>query len=222
MATFRWMKSWKKGDLYAPASAAGTASISLVIKARHKGLTLLIPVSFDVPVGVHILGVVLRHAGSLDLLETPLRQVDITGAEIASKGGMLESESSRQGPDLGSVARGNVADDFHRPVILLVADGGVSVARDFLVRLGDWGGDVVGVQVTASLGVDQANDIAISDVLQGCLWIELGLVAVRVEPPLVVGVFVVVAGDLLLRRAFGIGLNVGVEQTTTVSHVLES
>ena len=24
IATFKWMKSWKKGDLYAPASAAGT------------------------------------------------------------------------------------------------------------------------------------------------------------------------------------------------------
>jgi len=47
-------------------------------------------------------------------------------------------------------------------------------------------------------------------------------VAVGVEEPVVVGVLVVVASDLLLLRALGEGLNVRVQKTTTVSHVLES
>jgi hypothetical protein len=78
------------------------------------------------------------------------------------------------------------------------------------------------VQVAASLSVDQTNDIVVADKLERSLGIEFGLVAVGVEEPVVVGVLVVVASDLLLLRALGEGLNVRVQKTTTVTHVLES
>lgn len=44
----------------------------------HIELTALIGVRLDIPVSVHIARLVLLDTGSLNLLETPLRQVDIT------------------------------------------------------------------------------------------------------------------------------------------------
>jgi hypothetical protein len=70
--------------------------------------------------------------------------------------------------------------------------------------------------------VNQTNDIVVADILERSLGIELGLVAVGVEEPVVVGILVVVASNLLLLRALGEGLNVRVQKTTTVTHVLES
>lgn len=174
-------------------------------------LTLLIPVGFHVPVSVDISGVVLRDASSLNLLETPLWQVDVAGAKIAAHGGVLQSECCGQGPDLGLVAAANVLDNLNGPVILVITDSGISITRHFLVRLGDGGGDLVGVEVAASLRVDQTEDIAIGNVLERSLRVVLWLVAVGIEPPLVVGIFVVVAGNLLLARAIGVGLDVGVQ-----------
>ena len=69
----------------------------------------------------------------------------------------------------------------------------------------------MGVQVAAGLGVNQSQDIAISNKLDRGLGIKFGIRAVRIEPPFIVGVLVVIAGDLLLRGAFGICLDVGVK-----------
>jgi hypothetical protein len=70
--------------------------------------------------------------------------------------------------------------------------------------------------------VDQTNDIVVADKLERSLGIVFRLMAVGVEEPVVVGVLVVVASDLLLLRALREGLNVRVQKTTTVTHVLES
>jgi hypothetical protein len=43
----------------------------------------------------------------------------------------------------------------------------------------------------------------------------------RVEIPIVVGVLVVVTGDLLLLGTLRVSLNVRVEETATISHVLD-
>jgi hypothetical protein len=56
--------------------------------------------AFNVPVSVDIAGIVLLDASHLNLLETPLGQVDIASAEIAAEVGMSESEGGRKGPDL--------------------------------------------------------------------------------------------------------------------------
>jgi hypothetical protein len=66
-------------------------------------LTLLIPVSFDVPVSVGILRIVLLVASNFNLLETPLWQVNITSSKIATQHSVLKSESSCQRSDPRSV-----------------------------------------------------------------------------------------------------------------------
>ena len=182
---------------------------------------LLVPVGLDVPVSVDIARVVLLDTGGLNLLETPLRQVDVASAEVAIEVDVSETEGGSQSADLGVIARRSVVDNLDNPVVLGVADSGVAVARNFVVGLGDGSGDRVRVQVTASLGVDQTNDIAVANILKRSVGIELGLVTVGVEEPVVVGILVVVASDLLLLRALGERLNMRVQKTTTVSHVLE-
>lgn len=57
----------------------------------------------DVPVGVDITGSVLLDTGGFNLLEAPLWKVDGTGAEIAANIGVLESERSGQGAELGVI-----------------------------------------------------------------------------------------------------------------------
>jgi len=183
---------------------------------------LVIPVRFDVPVSVDIARVVLLDTGGLNLLETPLRQVDVTSTEVAIEINVSETEGGSESAELGVIARRSVVNNLNDPVVLGISNGSVAVARNFVVCLGDRSSNRVGVQVAAGLSVDQTNGIAVADKLERSIGIELGLVAVGVEEPVVVGVLVVVASDLLLLRALGEGLNVRVQKTTTVSHVLES
>lgn len=78
------------------------------------------------------------------------------------------------------------------------------------------------VQVASGLSVDQANDVAVANEahIEG-LRIVVFLTAVGVEEPVIVGILVVIAGNLLLLRAFGVSLNVRVKQATAVPHVFE-
>ena len=175
----------------------------------------------DVPVSVDVARVVLLDAGHLDLLESPLRQVDSASTEVAAKIGVLQPEGGGQGAQLGVITRCGIIDNFDSPVVLGIANGGVSVRRHLPVSLGDRGLDRVRVQVATGLGVNKADDISIADEAEGIFKIVLGLMTVWVEEPLVVGILVVVAGDLLLAGAFGVRLNVRVEETAAVSHVLE-
>lgn len=158
----------------------------------------------DVPVGKGIPRVVTLVASHLDLLETPLWQVDIAGAEVTAKNLMFQPEGSSQGADLAPVARCNILDHFDLPMILIVPNSEVAVRGHFLVALGDRSWDIVGVQVSACLRVDQTNDGAVSNKSWLSLWIIVGIAAVGVEPPLVVGIFVVVACNLLLVGSLGI------------------
>lgn len=78
------------------------------------------------------------------------------------------------------------------------------------------------VQVSAGLCVNETDDVAVANITEvRRLWIIFSLATGRVEEPIVIGILVVVASDLLLGRAFGICLNVGVEEPTTVAHVLQ-
>jgi hypothetical protein len=83
-------------------------------------------------------------------------------------------------------------------MILLVTNSGVSVTRNFSVGLSNGSSNLVGVKIAAGLGVDKTQDITIGNEFRICLRIILRLGAVGVEPPLVVGIFVVVASNLLL------------------------
>lgn len=192
-----------------------------LVVSRLTGWELLVDMALDVPVGVDVTRVVLLDASSLDLLEAPLRKVDIASSEIAAEILVLQSECSCECSKFRVISRSGITDDFNNPVILGIAHSDVAVARNLPVRLGDGGGDRVRVQVTASLSVNETDDIAVARVAQLFLGIVWDLVAVGVEEPVVVGILVVVASDLLLSRAFGVRLDVRVKQTSSVTHVLQ-
>lgn len=184
-------------------------------------LTLLVDVRLNVPVSVLVAGLVVLGAGHLNLLEAPLGKVDVAGAQVASQNLMLQAEGRGERADLAAVARRGVADDLNLPVVLLVSDRQVAIAGDFLVRLGDRGADLVRVKVTAGLHVNQADRLAVTDKAGLSFGVEVDISAVGVEEPVVVGILVVVAGDLLLARSLGVRLDVAVKQATAVAHVLD-
>lgn len=64
----------------------------------------LVDVALNVPVSVDIARVVGLDAASLNLLETPLRQVDVSSPKIAAKVYMLQTNCSGESADLPSVA----------------------------------------------------------------------------------------------------------------------
>jgi hypothetical protein len=173
-------------------------------------------------VGVDIARPVLLDASGFDLLETPLRQVDVASAKVTSELSVFQAERCNQCPHLGVVPGRSIIDNLDLPVILGISDREVAVAGNFPVSLGDRSSDLVRVKVAASLSVDKTNDIAVADVSNlGVLCVVVRLLSVGVEEPVVVGVLVVVASNLLLGRAFGVCLNVGVQKSTSVTHVLE-
>ena len=91
------------------------------------------------------------------------------------------------------------------------ANCGVAIARNFPVGLRDGCGDGVRVQIAASLGVNQTNDITIAHEFEFSLGIVFRLISIRIEEPVIVRVLMVVARNLLLLRAFRVRLNVRVE-----------
>lgn len=117
---------------------------------------------------------------------------------------MLQPESSSQSANLALVTGCNILDNFNLPMVLIVTDCEVTVRRYFLVTLGDGSWNVVGVQVSARLGVDQTNNRAVSNESWVGLWVVVGIKAVRVEPPVIVGIFVMVTCNLLLVGALGV------------------
>lgn len=175
-----------------------------------------------VPVCVGIPGVVVLGASDLDLLETPLGQVGVAGSQIATKRCVLETERRGESADSATVSRSSIANDFNLPVVLVVTNSQVTVGRHLIILLPHGGSDRVGVEVATSLGMDQADNGAVTQIseLVG-LGVIIRLVAVRVKEPIIVGVLVVIAGNLLLLGTFGVSLDVGMEETTAIAHVLD-
>lgn len=215
------------GDKGVVRSHHGNVEVDEILQERRLVVTRVarwepfVGVALNVPVGVDVTGVVLLDAGRLNLLETPLRQVDVAGSEVAAK--VLVSETERRGKSSksGVVPRSGIADDLDNPVIFGIADCNIAIAGNLVVSLGDRGSYLVGVQVATSLRVDKTDDIVVAGESQLLLSVVWDLVTVGVEEPVVVGVLVVVASDLLLVRAFGVGLDVGMKQTSSVTHVLQ-
>ena len=96
-------------------------------------------------------------------------------------------------------------------MIFGVTNSRVTVAGYFPVSLCNGSIDLVRVQVAAGLSVNQTNLVAVSREAEVLIRTVIRLVAVGVEEPVVVGILVVVAGDLLLLRALGVGLMMGVK-----------
>jgi hypothetical protein len=77
------------------------------------------------------------------------------------------------------------------------------------------------MKVTTCLSVDQPNDIAVSNKAQIASDIIVRLLTIGINEPVVVGIFMVVTGDLLLLRSFWEGLHMRVKKSSAVSHVFE-
>ena len=184
----------------------------------------LVPVRLDVPVRVDVARVVLLVARHLDLLEAPLRQHRVRRAQVASGGLMPKPEARGQGVDplvlvLGAAV--DVIDNLNHPVVLVVADCGVAIARHFVVELRHRRRDRVRVQVTGGRGVLKTNRVAVLEVANGDFRVVLNVVPSREEIPFVVFIFVVVASHLLLLRADWIRLHMRVQKTSAPAHVFQ-
>jgi hypothetical protein len=177
--------------------------------------------TFDIPVSKDILGLVVLGAGHLNLLETPLRQIDISCSQIAVELGVPKPECCRQCAELGVVTRRGIIDNLDLPVVLLVTNCDVTVTRDFVVTLGNRSSDLMRVQVASSLCVEHANNSLVTHKSNGVFWVEFRFVAVGIEEPVVIGVLVMVASDLLLHRSLWVCLNVRMKQSTTIAHVFQ-
>jgi hypothetical protein len=106
-------------------------------------------------------------------------------------------------------------------MVLGVADCRITVAGNFVVGLGDGSGDLMRVEVATGLSVDQTDNITVAREAKFLIGVVWDLVTVGVEEPIVVGILVVVASDLLLGRALGVCLNVRMEQTSSIAHILQ-
>ena len=104
-------------------------AVSIAVTVRGRGLlTSVVDVRLDIPVGVHISGVVLLHARGLNLFETPLGEVDISRTQVTAESDVPQPERRGEGPNPRAIGGGGIADDFDLPVILLVPHGDVAVA----------------------------------------------------------------------------------------------
>lgn len=180
---------------------------------------------FYIPVGVDVLLVVLLVAAHFDLLETPLRQDSVGSFQVASRLFMPEPHPRCQSVDLavfrvppGSVG---IVDDLDFPDVILVSDSVVAVSRHFPILLCDRSGDGVRMEVSTSRGVDETKLIPIEQISNGSIRVDGWLTPCRRDKPIVVLVFVVVAGYLLLEGSDGQTLHVRVQQSSTVAVVLE-
>lgn len=85
-------------------------------------------------------------------------------------------------------------------MIFLVTNSRVSITRDFSVGFGNRGRYFMRMQISAGLGMDQTKNVTIGNKFQISICIKLRLMSIRIEPPLVVGIFMVVTSNLLLCR----------------------
>jgi hypothetical protein len=102
-------------------------------------------VTLDVPVSVDIARSILLDTGSLNLLETPLWQIDVTSAEITTQILVLQTERRSKRANFGVVPRGGISNDFNNPMIFSVTDGSIAVAGDFPVGFRDGSIDLMRV-----------------------------------------------------------------------------
>ena len=178
--------------------------------------------ALDVPVRMRVSGVVLLLAADLDLLEAPLRQDGVRSAQVASQHLVAESHASSQRMDvLNLLSSLQVVHDLDDPVVLFVADGRVTVARNFVVQLRDRGGDGVGVQIASRRSVLQTNDIAILKEADWALWVIRWLIPSWKKDPIVVVILIMITSDLLLSGAGWVRLDVRMEETTAVADILQ-
>jgi hypothetical protein len=114
-----------------------------LVIARITSRQSLVDVAFNVPMSVHIARVVCLDTGSLNLLETPLRKVDVTGAKVTSKIYVLQSDGGGKSSKSRAIVRSSVTDNLDFPVILGVSNAGVAITRDLPIGFRNRGSDLV-------------------------------------------------------------------------------
>ena len=115
---------------------------------RGEELTARINVALDVPVGVRIAWVVLLITADLDLFETPLRENCVCRTQITAENVVPEAQTGCKRVYTLQIllfAQFDIVHDFDDPIIMLVSDCRVAVARNFMVELRDGGRYCVGV-----------------------------------------------------------------------------
>lgn len=151
---------------------------------------------------MHVARVVLLRARHFDLLEAPLRKDGVCRAEVTVELGVSESHarSQRVDPPIRGIALGpmRVVDNLDLPVVILISNRDVAVARHFPVLLRHRRSDCVRVQIPARRCVDQPHNIAVLQVPDRTVRVDRVLPPFRRDDPVVVVVFVVVASYLLL------------------------
>lgn len=141
-----------------------------------------------------------------------MRQDGVGGAEVTVQLAVLEPHSCGQRVDttvfvilLGCVG---IIDDLDNPKIILVANGKITIPRDFPALLGDWRSDSVRVHVPSSLGMHESDLIAVLQEPNRSVWINRISAPRRYDLPVVILVLVVITRDLLLETSHGQSLHV--------------
>ena len=181
--------------------------------------------ALDIPIRMSVVRVVFLITRNLDLFEAPLREDRVRSTKITTKRLVSEPQASRQrvnAVDVLFAALFHIINNFNPPVIAMVAYGSVSVARDFMVEFCDRSRDIMRVQVAGRGGMLEPNDITILEETKRAIDVESRFVPARLDGPLIVVILVVIASYLLLIRANRVRLNVRMEKSSSVSHVLES
>lgn len=83
--------------LESPRIPGRYCTVKLVLVDRptpSSALTSIVYMAFHVPVCIFVPWLILFHTGRLNLLETPLRQIDIASAKVTAKVNMFQPESS--------------------------------------------------------------------------------------------------------------------------------
>jgi hypothetical protein len=127
----------------------------------------VVPVRLDVPVGMHIVRVILFVTRDLHLLEAPLGEGGGGGTEVATKDLVTEAETRGESVDalhLLTASLLEVVDDLHDPVIVRVAEGRITVTGNFVVLLCHKGRNVMGVQVPGGRDVAEADDVIVLEI----------------------------------------------------------
>ena len=180
--------------------------------------------TLHIPIRMHVLGVILFITANLHLLKPPLRQNGIRSAQITPQRLMPKPQPRRQGMDPTHALLRSLLDiihNLHLPIIMVIPNRFVPIARHFVVQLRNGRKDRVGVEVPRGGGVVQADDVPVFEEADGIVGVVRRLVPAGEDDKVVVGVFVVVAGYLLLGRPHGVGLDVRVEEAAAPAHVFE-
>lgn len=106
-------------------------------------------------------------------------------------------------------------------MISLVSNRRVSVARNFVVEFGHGCLNGVRVKVAVCWCVNESNDITIFEIPDIRFWCVCRFAPWVLHHEVVVVVFVVIARNLLLLATDGVRLNVRMQQTASVSGVLQ-